>query len=85
MQIINNLPMEYNSLVEAVEEDMNKELEYQVTVKRVRKRIRSKFRRITVRMDKGNSSNSNKNEVVLVIPLKQFKRLCALCGKQGQK
>lgn len=35
MQLINNLPMEYDSLVEAVEEDMNKGLEDQVTVKRV--------------------------------------------------
>ena len=35
MQLINNLPMEYNSLVEAIEEDMNKGLENKVTVKKV--------------------------------------------------
>jgi hypothetical protein len=35
MQLMNNLPMEYNSLVEAVEENMNKGLENRVTVKRV--------------------------------------------------
>jgi hypothetical protein len=35
MQLINNLLMEYDSLVEAVKEDMNKGLEDQVTVKRV--------------------------------------------------
>ena len=38
MQIINNLPMEYDSLVEAIKEDMNKELTDQITVKRVRER-----------------------------------------------
>ena len=35
MQVINNLPMEYDSLVEDIEEDMNKGLEDQVSVKRV--------------------------------------------------
>jgi gag-polypeptide of LTR copia-type len=43
MQVINNLPMEYDSLVEAIEEDMNKELEDQITVKRVRERIRARY------------------------------------------
>jgi hypothetical protein len=35
MQIINNVPLKYDSLVQAVEEDINKEQEDQITVKRV--------------------------------------------------
>jgi hypothetical protein len=35
MQLINNLPMEYDSPVEATEEDMNKGLEDQVTEKKI--------------------------------------------------
>jgi gag-polypeptide of LTR copia-type len=34
-EFINNLPIEYDSLVEAIEEDINKGLEDQVTVNRV--------------------------------------------------
>jgi hypothetical protein len=83
MQLINNFSMEYDSQVEAIEEDMNKGIEEQVTVKRVRKRIRSRLRRMTVRMDEGHSSN--KSDVALVIQPKQFNVLCALCGKQGHK
>jgi gag-polypeptide of LTR copia-type len=84
MQLINNFPMEYDSLVKAVEEDMNKGLEDQVTVKRVWERIRARFRRMTMRLDEGNSNN-NRNEVALVIPPGQFKGMYHLCGKCGHK
>jgi hypothetical protein len=46
MQVINNFPLEYDSLVEAVEEDMNKGLKDQITVKRACERIKARFRRI---------------------------------------
>jgi hypothetical protein len=45
MQLINNLPMEYDYFVEAVKVDMNKGLDDQVTVKRGQKRIRARFKR----------------------------------------
>jgi hypothetical protein len=84
MQIINNLPMEYDSLVEAIEEDMNKELTDQITVKRVRERLRARFRRMAMRNDDGNSPNI-KHEVALTTAPKKFKGRCQLCGKFGHK
>jgi hypothetical protein len=80
MQLINNLSMEYDSLVEAVEENMNKELEDQVTVKRVWEKIRARFRKMTMRLSEG-ISNNNRNEVALVIPPRQFNSMCYLCRK----
>ena len=65
MQVINMHPMEYDLLVEAIEENMNKGLEDQVSVKRVQERIRSRFRRMTMRSDEGSSP---KNESALVAP-----------------
>jgi hypothetical protein len=84
MQLINSLSVKYNSRVEAFEEDMNKGLEDQVTVKRVQKRIRARFRKITMRLDEGNS-NKNRNKVALVILPGQFKGMCNLCRKYRHK
>jgi gag-polypeptide of LTR copia-type len=39
IHILNNLPKEYDSLVESIEEDLNKGADDEVTVKRVRERV----------------------------------------------
>jgi hypothetical protein len=45
MLVIDNFPIEYDSLAGAFEEDMNKKLEDQVTVKRVYKRTEQDSKR----------------------------------------
>jgi CRISPR/Cas system endoribonuclease Cas6 (RAMP superfamily) len=41
MQIINNLPTRYDSFIEAIEKDMNKELPDQITVKSCQRESKS--------------------------------------------
>jgi gag-polypeptide of LTR copia-type len=64
MQIIHNIPIEYNPLVEVIEEDRNKKLTDQTTVKRVREKAR--FQRMAMRNGNRNSPIS-KQEVVLTV------------------
>ena len=64
---------------------MNKGLEDQVTVKTVREKIRSRFKRMMMRMDEGHSSNNNKNEVALVMPPSNSRDVCSMWKIRAQE
>jgi hypothetical protein len=72
IHILNNLPSEYDSLVEAIEEDLNKGAADEVTVKRVRERIRARFRRMKQRQ----SESSGQDEIALFAKSNKFKGRC---------
>lgn len=80
IHILNNLPKEYDSLVEAIEEDLNKGADEEVTVKRVRERVRARFRRMQLRQ-----KESDGDELALLASGKKFKGRCGQCGKLGHK
>ena len=82
IQIINNLPKEYDSLVELIEEDMAKGSTEHTSLKRVRERVRARFRRLQKRSDEPPSEGS---EVALMMSPKKFKGWCCSCGKFGHK
>jgi hypothetical protein len=63
---------------------MNKELTDQITVKRVRERVRARFRKMAMRNGKGDSPNT-KQKVALAFAPKKCKGKCQLCGKFGHK
>ena len=84
LHIINNLPKEYDSLIEAIEEDMDKGMLEHITVKRIRERIRGRFHRMKKRENE-HDVHGNESENALSLNNKKFKGRCRLCGKFGHK
>jgi gag-polypeptide of LTR copia-type len=81
IHILNNLPKEYDSLVESIEENLNKGADEEVTVKRVRERVRARFRRMALR----HSDPDTQEDVALLASGKKVKTRCGQCGKIGHK
>ena len=81
IHILNNLPKEYDTLVEAIEEDLNKARTEEVTVKQVRERVRASFRRMQDRQ----INSDDAEEVALLVSGKKYKGRCSSCGKIGHK
>ena len=77
IHILNNLPNEYENMVEAMEvemEDTTKKLE----LKTVRERLRAKYQRI-------KKQNNVEDDKALIMRHQQFKGTCRNCGKYGHK
>ena len=77
IHILNNLPEEYENMVEAMEielEDRSNPLK----LKTVRERLRSKFQRLKKR-------NDIEDDKALIVRHQQFKGTCRNCGKYGHK
>ena len=80
LHILNNLPKEYETTVEALEDRLGTG---ELTLEDVRTKLRAKFER----MSQGRGGSNPGKEVALMAGKfkKKFKGMCHLCGKQGHK
>ena len=74
LHILNNLPKEYETVVELCEEDLSKGT---VNLQSVKERIRARYTRL-------QKANDNDEAIALMMKT-QFKRACTVCGKIGHK
>ena len=81
IHIFNNLLKEYNSLVESINEDLDKGADEELTVVRVRERVRASFRKIALHQ----SDLNVQRDVALLANGKKVKTRCVLHGKIGHK
>lgn len=75
LHILNNLPKEYETVVELCEEDLSSG---EVSLKTVKERIRARFSRL-------RKANENMDEAIALMAKTQFKGACSVCGKIGHK
>ncbi len=75
IHILNNLPREYETVVELCEEDLSKG---NISLATVKERIRARFSRLQ------KASNNMDKAVALMMKI-QFKGSCNACGKTGHK
>jgi len=75
LHIINNLPKEYEMVIELCEEDLSKGI---LTLKDARERIRARFNRI-------KKAKDDTDEAIALMTTKGFKGACTVCGKVGHK
>ena len=76
MHILNNLPIEYENMVETMEIEMEN-ISNPLTIKTIRDRLRSKYQRL-------KKKTEVKDDKALVAR-HQFKGTCRNCGKYGHK
>jgi hypothetical protein len=77
IHILDNLPKEYSSLVESIEEDLYKRADEEVSVKRVRERMRAQFRRMLMHQ----FDCDRQEEVALLANGRKVMTRCGQCGK----
>ena len=75
LHILNNLPKEYERVVELCEEDLSRGT---VNLQTVKERIRARFSRL-------QKANENMDEAIALMAKQQFKGACSVCGKIGHK
>lgn len=75
LHILNNLPREYETVVELCEEDLSRGT---VNLQTVKERIRARFTRL-------QKANENMDEAIALMAKQQFKGACSVCGKIGHK
>jgi hypothetical protein len=81
IHILNNLPSEYESVIESLETDLDDDL--LVDLEKVRAKLRAKYLRIQRYQEEKPSS---RGERALIMKDKtQFKGNCRLCGEYGHK
>ena len=77
IHILNNLPEEYENMVETMEVEMEDKMN-PLKLKTLRERLRAKYQRLKKR-------NSTEDEKALLAHHQQFKGTCRNCGKYGHK
>ena len=75
LHILNNLPREYETVVELCEEDLSRGT---VNLQTVKERIRARFHRL-------QKANESMDEAIALMAKQQFKGACSVCGKIGHK
>ena len=75
LHILNNLPREYETVVELCEEDLSRG---NINLATVKERIRARYSRL-------QKANDNPDEAVALMMKSQFKKSCNVCGKFGHK
>ena len=75
LQILNNLPKEYETVIELCEEELTKGT---LTLATLKTCIRTRYQRII-------KNKEELDETVALFTQKQFKGDCNLCGKIGHK
>ena len=77
VHILNNLPIEYENMVEAMEVELENNTN-PLKLKTVRERLRSKYQRL-------KKNNEAEDDKALIARHQQFKGTCRNCGKYGHK
>jgi len=75
LHILNNLPKEYETVVELCEEDLSRG---NINLQTVKERIRARYTRL-------QKANDNSDDAVALMMKSQFKKACTVCGKIGHK
>jgi hypothetical protein len=75
LHILNNLPKEYETVVELCEEDLSRG---NVNLQTVKERIRARYTRLQKAID-------DPDDAVALMMKTQFKKACTVCGKIGHK
>ena len=76
IHILNNLPIKYENLVEAMEVEL-KDITKTLSLKTVRERLRAKYQRL--------KKHEETEDEKALIARAQFKGMCRNCGKYGHK
>lgn len=75
LHILNNLPKEYETVVELCEEDLSRG---NVNLGTVKERIRARYTRL-------QKANQDMDEAIALMTKTQFMKACSVCGKIGHK
>ena len=75
LHILNNLPKEYETVVELCEEDLSRG---NINLATVKERIRARYNRL-------QKTNESMDEAIALMMRSQFKKSCSVCGKIGHK
>lgn len=82
MHILGNLPKEYDTLVEILENDLDMSPE-EMTLEKIRLRLRARYQRL--QNDEANNNSTSENKDQALAAYKPFKGCCRNCGKIGHK
>ena len=83
IHILNNLPTEYNTIVEQLEDAISSTGDDKLTLERVRDKLRIKFQRI--KKDEQGGDTIATDTALTAQSGGKFKGLCRVCGKYGHK
>jgi len=75
LHILNNLPREYETVVELCEDDLSQGT---VNLQTVKERVRARYHRL-------QKANESMDEAIALMTKTQFKKACTVCGKIGHK
>jgi len=81
IHILNNLPKDYDAIVEQLEDDLAASGPNKLTLERVRDKLRIKFQRL----HRDDAADQKETALAAGNFLPKFKGLCRVCGKQGHK
>ena len=85
VHILNNLPMEYDSVSDSLETQLDKTGSEKLTLELIREKLARQHERIEKNIKETDKREHRNEEKALANFPKQFKGLCYNCGKYGHK